>query len=208
MALGAEFPEVLAAAQTGADWAVAVIYRDVNPLLVRYLRARAPSVAEDLASEVWLAAAPKLAGFTGDESGLRAWLFTIARRRLVDHRRRTGRRPSTPHDPATISLLEGSRPEGPFVGGAGARGSDPADTVVTRLSAQESVDLLTRWLTDDQAEVVMLRVIAGLEVAEVAEVAEVMGRAKGWVRVTQHRALERLAERLAPEVAGATSRRL
>ncbi len=198
MALGPEFPEVLAAAQSGADWAVAVIYRDVNPLLVRYLRARAPSVAEDLASEVWLAAAPKLGAFEGDESGLRAWLFTIARRRLVDHRRRTGRRHSAPHDPATIALLERS-----VFGGGDARHGDPADVVVANLSAQESIELLTRWLTDDQAEVVMLRVIAGLEVAEVAEV---MGRPSGWVRVTQHRALERLADRWAPETAGAASR--
>ena len=191
MALGPEFPEVLAAAQVGAEWAVARIYRDVNPLLVRYLRARDASAAEDLASEVWLSAAPKLAGFVGHESGLRAWLFTIARRRLVDHRRRVGRRPSSPHDPASLSALYGRGDDS-----TGPDSDDPADIVAANLSAQEAVDILSRWLTEDQADVVMLRVIGGLEVAEVAAV---MGRPSGWVRVTQHRALERLAERWAFE---------
>ena len=70
---GAEFDTVLDAARVGAEWAVAVLFRDVQPRLLRYLRAKAPDVAEDLASEVWFAAARQLPGFVGDESAFR-WL--------------------------------------------------------------------------------------------------------------------------------------
>jgi RNA polymerase sigma-70 factor, ECF subfamily len=48
----------------------------------------------------------------------------------------------------------------------------------------------------DQADVVLLRVVAGLEVAEVAGI---LGKKQGTVRVLQHRALHRLAEQLARE---------
>ena len=56
---------------------------------------------------------------------------------------------------------------------------------------------LVRALPADQAEVILLRTIAGLDVAQVAEV---MGRRPGTVRVLQHRGLRRLAEVFSPEV--------
>ncbi|MEY2754142.1 MAG: hypothetical protein RJB65_500, partial [Actinomycetota bacterium] len=46
------------------------------------------------------------------------------------------------------------------------------------------------------AEVVLLRVLADLDAESVARI---MGRSAGWVRVTQHRALARLAEALREE---------
>src|SRR5512132_3442835 len=88
----APFASVLAAAKTGAEWALSVLYREFQPALLRYLSAQAPADGEDLASEVWLDAAAGLTRFEGDEHGFRAWLFTIAHRRLVDLRRRDARR--------------------------------------------------------------------------------------------------------------------
>src|SRR5436190_20002007 len=92
MTIGASFDDVLAAACTGADWAMAVMYRDLNPVLLRYLHAQHPDAAEDIASEVWLAAATNLGSFSGDEAGFRSWVFTIARRRAIDHGRKRARR--------------------------------------------------------------------------------------------------------------------
>ena len=63
--IGVEFDSVLRAAQAGAEWAFATLYRDINPRLLRYFAAQAPSVAEDLASETWLAAAGRLHLFSG-----------------------------------------------------------------------------------------------------------------------------------------------
>src|SRR3954447_22348320 len=92
MPIGPTFDDVLAAARTGADWAIAILYRALTPPLLRYLHAQHPDAAEDIASEVWLAAATNLASFSGDEARLRSRVFTIARRRAIDHGRKRARR--------------------------------------------------------------------------------------------------------------------
>jgi RNA polymerase sigma-70 factor (ECF subfamily) len=51
-------------------------------------------------------------------------------------------------------------------------------------------------LPDDQAEVVALRVLAGLSAEQVAEI---VGKRAGAVRVLQHRGLRRLANELTAE---------
>ncbi len=66
--------------------------------------------------------------------------------------------------------------------------------MIERLSAQEAISVITAALSEEQAEVVILRVVAGLDTSIVAEV---MQRPETWVRVNQHRALKRLAEHLA-----------
>ena len=53
-------------------------------------------------------------------------------------------------------------------------------------------------LSPEQADVVLLRVLGDLEAEQVGEL---MGRSANWVRVTQHRALRKLAERLDSHVA-------
>jgi hypothetical protein len=83
--IGADFDSVLGAAQAGAEWAFGLLYRDINPALVRYFSARVPSAAEDLAADTWLAAAGQLRTFRGGELAFRAWLFTIGRRRMIQH---------------------------------------------------------------------------------------------------------------------------
>ena len=45
--LGSTFPELLAAAQGGDEQAFAVLWRDLQPALLRYLRVAAPEAAED-----------------------------------------------------------------------------------------------------------------------------------------------------------------
>ena len=52
-------------------------------------------------------------------------------------------------------------------------------------------------LSEEQAEVILLRVVADLPVAEVARIT---GRTAGAVRVMQHRALRKLAEIFSEEV--------
>jgi RNA polymerase sigma-70 factor, ECF subfamily len=80
-----EFGEVLAAAQDGAPWAVAVLWNDLHPRLLRFLRGLDPSAAEDVEADTWLAAARDLGTFHGDNRQFRAWMFTIARNRLIDY---------------------------------------------------------------------------------------------------------------------------
>jgi RNA polymerase sigma-70 factor (ECF subfamily) len=178
MSLGDQFPLVLAAAQTGADWGLASLYRDLQPRLLRYFQAHEPMAAEDLASEVWLGVAEGLRRFSGGEEQFRGWIFTIARRRLADLRRAPAQR-RTLVLPSEDLLAYGA------VGDVEqeAIATLSTDAVLARIAA----------LPSEQSEVLLLRVVAELPVAEVAQI---LGKRPGAVRVLQHRALRRLAIQL------------
>ncbi len=181
MSLGAEFDSVMAAARTGADWAITVIYRDLDPSLLAYLTARHPAQAEDIASETWMHVASGLDRFQGDERGFRAWVFTIAHRRLIEVRRREKRRATVLLDDAALSRIAG-------------------DTEAEAMESMSSKEAMSRIasLPAAQAEVVLLRVIADLSVKEVAAI---MGRGETAVRSLQLRALRRLARETSREPA-------
>ena len=165
--------------------ALAELFRHYQPRLLRYLRAQEREMADDLAAEVWLAVARGLDRFEGGEAGFRGWLFTIARHRLVEHRRRQARRRTEP--------LPSDRLDGPVERGWGG---DPAWLVIEQLGVQQTVEELITDLAPDQAEAVLLRVLGGFDVAEVARI---MDRSPGNVRVLCHRALKRLAVRMSEE---------
>jgi RNA polymerase sigma-70 factor (ECF subfamily) len=188
--LGDQFPGILTAAQEGGDWAVAILYRWLHPAVIGYLRGRAGDEAEDLAAETWLAVARGLRGFSGDEAAFRSWVFTIAHRRLVDHHRAKSRRL------LTRSLTPGDGPGGTAEDGPTtepASPDDPAGETVEAMASDAAVGRIVSLLPNDQAEIVLLRVVAGLPVEDVAQIT---GRRPGTVRVLQHRALRRLAQQL------------
>jgi RNA polymerase sigma-70 factor (ECF subfamily) len=190
--LGDQFKGILTAAQDGGEWAVAILYRWLHPALVSYLRGRAGDEAEDLASETWIAVARGLPSFSGGEPAFRSWVFTIAHRRLIDHHRATARRPRT----RTLHAVEGDNHDGPIELRAG---DDPAGEVLDAVAGDEAVRRIVALLPRDQAEIVLLRVVGGLAVEDVAAIT---GRRPGTVRVLQHRALRRLADRLELPVDG------
>jgi RNA polymerase sigma-70 factor (ECF subfamily) len=169
------FDQVLAAAQRGDEEAFRHLFRAVQPTLLGYLRGLVPDAAEDLAAETWLHVVRGLAGFTGDAAGFRGWVFTIAHHRWVDHRRALGRRPRQVSD---SSLLE-------------MAGPDRVDDAVEEILSTESALRLIGNLPPDQAEVILLRVVGGLDVARTAAV---VGKSPGAVRVLAHRGLRRLAQ--------------
>jgi RNA polymerase sigma-70 factor (ECF subfamily) len=173
-----DFQAVLAAAQSGAEWALEGLYRDLNPALLSYLTAQAPGVAEDLAAETWLGAARQLRLFRGDEKAFRAWLFTIAHHQLVQHWRQANRRSSLPLDSVGMASYSAA--------------DDPAAEVVDAAMAVAVARRITELLSPAQAEVVLLRILGGLDVDQVARV---LGKRPGTVRVLQHKALRNLADR-------------
>ena len=184
--LGDQFQGILAAAQDGGEWAVAVLYRALQPAVVSYLRARAGDEAEDLASETWIAVARGLSNFSGDEQAFRSWVFTIAHRRLIDHHRAAARRPRT----RTLHATEGEQRDGPLDLPAA---DDPARDVLDAVAGDEAVRRIVDLLSPEQAEIVLLRVVGGFPVEDVAAIT---GRRPGTIRVLQHRALKKLAGRL------------
>jgi RNA polymerase sigma-70 factor (ECF subfamily) len=174
--IGSEFAVLLAQAQDRDEEAFARLYRDAQPALLRYLRVVAPEAPEDTAAEMWLQVAAGLAGFSGGEAEFRAWLFTIARHRAVDAARARERRPRT------VSLADS---------GAAERltAPDTADVTLERAATRATLTLIAA-LPREQAEIIMLRVVAGLDTSAVAGI---LGKRPGAVRVSAHRALRRLA---------------
>lgn len=67
-------------------------YRDLAPAVLGYFRSHGAQAAEDLVSEVFVGVARNLHRFRGDPEDLSRWVFTIARRRRVDHIRQGVRR--------------------------------------------------------------------------------------------------------------------
>jgi len=173
------FEGILAAARLGEQWAIAAIWRDVHPRLLRYLRVAVPGGAEDAASDIWLDVAAGLGRFSGDRHAFLRWTFTICRRCVIDAGRRDGRRrtDAVPHE-----LLE-----------ARSRAGDGG--IEARLALDAALGHLAR-LPRDQAEVILLRVVVGLDADSVGEI---LGKRPGNVRVLQHRGLERLAAELKRE---------
>jgi RNA polymerase sigma-70 factor, ECF subfamily len=174
------FVATLESAKAGEDRAVSILWRDHNHRVVRFLRARAGDAAEDIASETWLTVARRLHAFSGGELEFRAWLFTIARSRLIDWQRHRLRRPNEVGAP--IALEFGVAPD------------NPARDALDALDTEAALARLAQ-LPPDQAEVVLLRVVAGLDVARVAGI---VGKRPGTVRMLQHRGLQRLRTLLEP----------
>ena len=177
MATGEAFEQVLAAAQTGAGWAFEVLYRDLAPAVTGYLRLHGAAEPDDLASETFIGVFTGLAGFSGDEAGLRSWVFTIAHRRLLDDWRRRSRRPQLADEPGDLTA---------HVGG------DVEDDVLVRVGA-EDVERLCGTLPADQRSVLLLRILADLTVEQVAAV---MDRSVGSVKALQRRGLRTLRDRI------------
>lgn len=173
MRTGLPFHDVLAAAQAGAAWAFEVLYRDLSPTVTGYLRMHGAAEPDDLASETFLGVFTGLAGFRGDEDALRAWVFTIAHRRLVDDWRRRSRRPQVAGDPGDLTELLGGDVEDDALVGVGT----------------ETVHRLCALLPDDQRSVLLLRILADLTVEQVAQA---MGRSVGSVKALQRRGLRAL----------------
>ena len=184
--VGDDFARVLADAQGGSEDQFAVLWRDANPALLRYLRALAPEGAEDIAAETWVHVVRGLPRFTGDEAAWRAWLFTTARRRLIDQARTRKRHPAE-------ALEDVSAAEMP-------RSPDAAQLALDNLATKSAIALLAQ-LPPPQAEVIMLRVVAGLDTDAVAEL---LGKTPGNIRVMAHRGLKKLEDLLGR--AGVTSR--
>ena len=176
--IGCAVSDTLAAARSGDEKALAALWRELQPALLRYLRAADPDAAEDIASDTWVEVTHHIDRFSGDMRAFRGWLFTIARHRLIDTRRRAAR-----HRTAPVAWI----PERPG-------DDDPAADVLADLSTAESVRLVAQ-LPPEQAEAVRLRILDGLETEQVARI---MNKQPGNVRVLSHRGLRNLARRLAP----------
>jgi RNA polymerase sigma factor, sigma-70 family len=129
---------------------------------------------KDVTSEAWLDIAKDIASFRGDIDGFRGWTATIARHRALDHLRYRRRRPVDP-------TPTGELPERTAI-------NDTETTALDSISTHAALALIAQ-LPRDQAEIIVLRVVIGLDVKAVAKI---VGKRAGAVRTAAHRGLRRL----------------
>lgn len=128
---------------------------------------------QEIVQDTFVRAFGSIDGFRGD-STLRTWLFTIARRLLLDLRRSERRRGEQVEVQDTDVVTE----------------YDSLDTVVadeTRTRMQAAIDRLSKT----QREVFVLRVTEGLSYKDIAEVADTT---EGAARVHYHNAMRAIKE--------------
>ncbi len=160
---------------------IETIYRALAPSVLGYLRGAGSSEPEDLVGDVFIAVVQGLPTFHGDERALRRWVFTIAHHRLVDERRRRAVRVADVEIDSGDLDLPSTR--------------NDLDDLVDRMSARAAIDAL-HDLTPEQRDVVLLRSVIGLPIADTAAV---LGKQQGAIKALHRRALAALARRVTPE---------
>ncbi len=154
---------------------------EIHPMVLRYCRGRlgrqetVVGSADDVAQEVCLAVVNALAGYPVKGLSFRAFVYGIAAHKVTDAFRAIGRNRSDPVADLPDTQLVHDGPEARLL----------AAELTQRLGG------LLHRLTPRQREVLVLRIAVGLSAEETATA---VGSTPGAVRVTQHRALNRLRE--------------
>jgi RNA polymerase sigma-70 factor, ECF subfamily len=171
------------AVRRGDRDAIAEVYLTVVPGLRGYLRRRVShgEVADDLVEQTFVELIEGCERFRGDGRALRAWLYRAARNNLYDWRKRAERRSEHELRRRHTASME-------------ADGADEPSRRFDEATLDPALEAALLELTEDQREVLELRLVADLPVAEVALLTD---RSPGAVKLVQHRALRRLASLLA-----------
>jgi RNA polymerase sigma-70 factor, ECF subfamily len=171
---GGDCDGALARARSGDESGFLVLWDSLHPPLLRYLTVLGCDDVDDVAGETWLQAVRDLHRFTGTAADFRSWLFTIGRHRAIDAARSRSRFRDKVLQAASIPVHDGNPVE---------------DEVLEVLSTRQAVAMVA-GLSRDQAEVVALRIIAGLDTDAVARI---LGKSPGAVRIALHRGLRTLS---------------
>jgi RNA polymerase sigma factor (sigma-70 family) len=142
--------------------------RDIHRFLIANV---GPVDADDCWQETWLSALRAYPSLK-DASNLRAWVFTIAHRKVIDHVRARGRRAVPVAE--TVELA-------------------PADAATTTALPDEELWASVAQLPDKQRIAVTLRFLID---SSYGEIAEVMGISEEAARRNVHEALKRLRKEL------------
>jgi len=165
--------DIIDRAQRGNPEATGALYTHYHQNIYRFLYYRTgdPQVAEDLTSEVFLKMVQALPAYRLHSTPFQAWLFQIARNLAIDHYRR-----SNSHPVAFLNENLNS-PE-----------MDMDSKVDFNLTCRGLADALAR-LDEAQRDVVLLRFIEGMPIAEAATV---LHKSEDAVKALQRRGLAAL----------------
>ena len=156
----ADDAELLAAHLAGDAHAFGDLYdrydRRCFVFIRRTLGASDADAAEDLHQETWIAVARSAASFDPAKASFRAWLFTIARRKVFDHFRRQ-----------KVAVLASAHADAALL--VADEGLTPLEQVESRELAERVVGAVEA-LPLAQRDVFVLFAHAGLSLEEISEV--------------------------------------
>jgi RNA polymerase sigma-70 factor (ECF subfamily) len=164
-----ELDEVVSRATSGDQNAFVKLWQFFYPRILKFLFTMSKD-AEDICSEAWIKIAAAIKTFRGDGKAFVTWIYTIARNLAIDHLRTLGRRG------VNEEVLE--------------------HHVVASDIYPSDVHAMMKCLKSEEAEIISLRVIAGLDVPSVAEIT---GKTEANIRVITHRSLNKLNEQLSKD---------
>lgn len=172
--------ELVRRAQQYDNDAIHAIYQTYYPKIYNYAFMQMGDVqaAEDLASDVMLKMIEKIETYKFKGLPFGAWVFRIARNRLIDLHRRRKRR-------GEVDLSE-------TIATAVANPQVLAERALERGQIQVAL----KHLTPEQRQVIVLKFIEGFDNRSVGKI---MGRSEGAIKSLQHRALGALRRILHPE---------
>lgn len=177
----AELEALAARAAGGHRPSLERLLEHVRPLVVRYCRARIGSgtsgmaTPEDVAQDVLLALFHALERWRPHETRVMAFVYGIASNKVVDAFRAAGRNRSVPSDVIPDTADTGAGPE----------------TIAVLGTQIDELRQLLEQLPEHHREVLVLRIALGLSAEETARTVD---STAGAVRVTQHRALNKLRQ--------------
>jgi RNA polymerase sigma-70 factor (ECF subfamily) len=140
-------------------------YEDVYNYICH--RVAVESVAEDLTAEVFLKALESIDSYTFRGTPLVAWLFRIARNIVIDYWRGPGPT-EVPLEEEILHTEEGAE-----------------DAFERQFTQQQLVQALSH-LTEDQQDVIVLRIVDGFSVMDVAQI---LDKSETAIKALQRRAL-------------------
>jgi RNA polymerase sigma-70 factor (ECF subfamily) len=164
------------AACRGENSAIEALYRSHFDTIYRYvlLRLGSPSAAEDVTSQVFLGMVRGLGRYRDEGKPFVAWLYGIAQKQIAFFQRRQSRAPDPVDLDAAAELV--------------ANSAGPHATAEQRELRVGIAQALSK-VPEGQREVIMLRYILSLSLAETAAI---VGRTEGAVKQLQLRGLATL----------------
>ncbi len=167
-----EYDALLERAKRAEPSALAELYDQyINPIYnYVYHRVGQAELAEDITGQVFMRMLEAIRAGRAWNTSFSGWLYRIAHNLVIDYYRRRQR--------ATFIDLDDAAP-------IQARDGDPVKNTELRLDKEHLRSALAS-LTEEQAQVITLRFLDELSIAEVSEV---MGKTDGAIKALQYRAV-------------------
>jgi RNA polymerase sigma-70 factor, ECF subfamily len=172
--------DIVRRAQEYDEPAVEALYQKYYPKIYNYafLQMGDAQASEDLASDVMLKMIESMHKYTFRGLPFGAWVFRIARNRLIDLHRRRRRRGEVDLSGTLSSALASPQ------------------VLAERALERGQIQVALKHLTDEQRQVIVLKFIQGFDNRSIGKI---MGRSEGAIKSLQHRALGALRRLLYQE---------